>query len=559
MDSINTHKLHGIAQFLVQNNLLSQKNILFYQKIALENNQTLLLYLVNHKILCSKTVAAKLAQYFELPVFDLDSIDIASIPKTFINETLIQRHLMVPLFTRENQLYVATNDPINHEALNDIQFHTGLHASPLIVETFQLIRFIEKLLHQQENLELLNYSTKSDEEAVITLSNEQDPVVKFVQRILLDAIKQDVSDIHFEPYEADYRIRYRQDGLLSTIATPPLNIANRIASRIKIIANLDISERRIPQDGHFKLQLPATLAIDFRVNSCPTVGGEKIVVRLLNRDSTKPNIELLGFMAQQKACFLKAIARPQGMILVTGPTGSGKTLTLYSALNTLNTGNTNISTVEDPVEIKVHGVNQINVNPKAGLTFASTLRALLRQDPDVIMIGEIRDLETAEIAVKAAQTGHLVLSTLHTNSAAETLTRLGNMGIPSLNIASSIRLIMAQRLIRILCKFCKLIRTDLMPYNLVELGLTPLDTSILTSYKAYGCNQCKDGYRGRMALFEVMPISKCIAQMIMSGKDEFHLLKQAKIEGMITLYEAGLEHVKAGITSLEEINRIMVD
>ena len=559
MDSITEHNLHGIALFLTKSKLLSQEKVLFYFKDAFETNQTLLCYLVSHNLLCSKTVALKLSQQFELPIFDLNSIAIESIPAAFFNKTLIQRHHMVPLFTRGNQLYVATNDPFHHDALKEIQFHTGYPVTPLLVETLQLIQFIETLLKQKENQDLIIYSTASDDEAITTVSNELDPIVKFVERILLDAIKQNVSDIHFEPYEQDYQIRYRQDGLLTTIATPPINLANRITSRIKIIANLDISERRVPQDGRFKLQVPAAKMIDFRVNSCPTVSGEKIVIRLLNKELAKPNIELLGFMPSQKDCFLAAISRPQGLILVTGPTGSGKTLTLYSALNILNTGQKNISTVEDPVEINVHGINQVNINIKTGLTFANTLRSLLRQDPDIIMIGEIRDLETAEIAVKAAQTGHLVLSTLHTNSAAETLTRFLNMGIPSLNIASSIRLIIAQRLIRLLCPFCKIIRTDLCLENLIELGLSSSDTSLLTSYKASGCRQCHNGYRGRIALFEMMPISKSLAQMIMTGKNEFDLLNQAKTEGMIPLFSAGIEQVKAGITSLEEVNRVMIN
>ena len=394
---------------------------------------------------------------------------------------------------------------------------------------------------------------------IISHSNEFDPTVLFVEKILIDAIKQGVSDIHFEPYELDYRIRYRHDGLLSTIATPPLLQANRIASRIKIMANMDISQRRLPQDGRFKLMSPLSVPIDCRVNSCPTISGEKIVIRILNSDSTQPTIDLLGLLPSQKNFFLGALSRPQGMIVVTGPTGSGKTFTLYAALNQLNTGDKNISTVEDPVEIKVNGINQINTNTKAGLTFSTTLRALLRQDPDVLMIGEIRDLETAEIAIKAAHTGHLVLSTLHTNSAAETLTRFLNMGIPALNLASSIRLIIAQRLIRVLCNFCKLSRTDLVYAHLVELGISSPDPKLLSSYKAMGCKQCKNGYHGRMAIFEMMPISKKLSEMIMSGMDSFKLLQQAQQEGMKTLYEAGLQQVIAGISSLEEIHRVMVE
>lgn len=375
-------------------------------------------------------------------------------------------------------------------------------------------------------------------------SSDDEPVVKFVKRIILDAIEQGASDIHFEPYEQAYRIRYRQDGLLIVVATPPYILSSRLAARLKVMASLDISEKRIPQDGRFRMPYAPMQAIDFRVSTCPTVSGEKIVLRILDTKATQPNLQTLGFLPEQKTHFSNAIARSQGLILVTGPTGCGKTMTLYCALNILNTGERNILSVEDPVEINVHGINQVNIHPKAGLTFASALRAFLRQDPDVIMIGEIRDVETAEIAIKAAHTGHLVLSTLHTNSAAETLTRLVNMGVPAFNVASSISLIIAQRLVRRLCNACKIANNE----DLLVAG-----------YKAQGCNQCTDGYRGRIALFEVLPISKNITQMIMNGKNSHDLLKQAQIEGMRTLAEAGLEQVRRGHTSIEEINRVIVD
>lgn len=541
MDAINTHQLHGIALFLVKNKLLHHNDAVIHLKNAQENNQPLLCYLVHHNIVCSKTVALKLSQQFDLPLFDLNTVTIESLPALWINNQFIQRYFIVPLFTKQNQLYVATNDPFQHTSLKELQFQAEQCVCPLLVDTLQLTQLIAQLLKKEESKELTSFSSDIQE----TNNSSFDPIVKFVERILLDAVKQNASDIHFEPYEHDYQIRYRQDGLLSLIATPPLNLANRIACRIKILANLDIAERRVPQDGHFKLEHSLANTIDFRVSSCPTIGGEKIVVRLLHNDLAKANIESLGFLLSQKNCFLSAISKPQGLILVTGPTGSGKTLTLYSALNNLNTGEKNISTAEDPVEMTIHGINQVQINVKAGLTFANTLRALLRQDPDVIMLGEIRDLETAEIAIKAAQTGHLVLSTLHTNSAHETLTRFFNMGVASVNIASSIRLIIAQRLVRLLCPFCKVLCTD--------------STFGKNIYQAVGCNRCTHGYRGRQALFEMMPISKTLAQMIIAGENEFNLLNQAKKEGMTTLFDASFELVKAGITSFEEIHRVMIE
>lgn len=369
--------------------------------------------------------------------------------------------------------------------------------------------------------------------------NDEEPIVKFVNRILLDAITLGASDIHFEPYEQTFRIRYRQDGLLHEVASPPLHLATRIVTRIKVMANLDISERRLPQDGHFKMTLSPSRAIDCRISTCPTIAGEKTVVRLFDPRLLNLSIEHLGFNSTQKKQVLNAIHRPQGMMLVTGPTGSGKTVTLYSALSALNTIDKNISTVEDPVEIKLPGINQVTVHPKIGLTFATALRAFLRQDPDVIMVGEIRDLETANIAIKAAHTGHLVLSTLHTNSAAETLTRLINMGIPPFNIASALRLIIAQRLVRRLCEHCKFMQEE--------------------RYKAKGCTHCTGGYDGQIGLFEVMPMSDKIIQSILSGKTSLDIHQQAQEEGMISIYQAGVTKIKEGLTTMDELNRVTMD
>lgn len=567
-------RLQGIGQLLVIEKLLEKQKAIEYQQSATTEKISLLQYLVKNSIITAETIASTAAQNFGVPMIDLDCIDIDSIPATLVNEKLIRRHAMVPLYNRGNHLYLATDDPSKQVSLKEIQFHTGLHTNPIVVETDKLTRLIDLLLNAKESQGLSDYveDTSLDLEGLEISSEEEDqemdseasasddaPVVKFVNKILLEAIKTGVSDIHFEPYEREYRIRYRQDGILHEVANPPASLSSRITARIKVMSNLDISERRVPQDGRFKMKISKNRAIDFRVSTCPTVGGEKVVMRILDPGSTKLGIEALGFSEFQRVHFVKAISRPQGMILVTGPTGSGKTVTLYTALNILNTTESNISTAEDPVEIKVPGINQVNINPKAGLTFSDTLRSFLRQDPDIIMVGEIRDLETAEIAVKAAQTGHLVLSTLHTNSAAETLTRLVNMGVPSFNIASSVSIIIAQRLARKLCTQCKAVRDDYTKQGLLELGFKEEELQGLELYKAVGCNQCNNGYKGRVGLFEVLPMSKAIGQLIMSGGNSLDILKQAEIEGMLTIYQSGLLKVKEGITTIEEVNRVTVD
>lgn len=574
MPAAEEDRLQGIAQLLVQEDLFDKEKALQFQQLAASNKLSLLQYLVSKNVIAAKKIAVAVSRNFGLALLDLNCMDLDLLPVSLVSEKLIRRHNLVPLYNRGTQLYLATDDPSKQSALKEVQFHTGLYVTPVVVETDKLNELIDKLLHQKESqglsdyfeesqdLEGLEFSADEDEkeaDAQSTISNDDAPVVKFVNRILIDAIKKGVSDIHFEPYEREYRIRYRQDGLLNEIASPPAGLSARIAARIKVMSSLDISERRIPQDGRFKMKLSRSRAIDFRVSSCPTVAGEKIVMRILDPGSTKLGIESLGFSPLQQEHFLHAISKPQGMILVTGPTGSGKTVTLYTALNILNTIEANISTAEDPVEIKVSGINQVNINPKAGLTFSGTLRAFLRQDPDIIMVGEIRDLETAEIAVKASQTGHLVLSTLHTNSAAETLTRLVNMGVPSFNIASSVSLIIAQRLVRRICEHCKEGRDDMTEQSLIELGFSEEDAKTIKLYKAVGCNQCTNGYRGRIGLFEVMPMSKALGQMIMSGGTSLDILKQAQLEGMLTVYQAGLEKIKQGVTTIEEVNRVTVE
>lgn len=572
MAHLREPKLQGIAALIARSGLLDEDKALLSQQCALEKKINIVQYWVQENIVEAGPLAASIAQQFGLPLLDITALDSETLPITLVSEKLIQRHRLLPIFTRGNQLFLATDDPSKQNSLKEVQFHTGLHVNAIIVEADKLTDIIENLLHQKENQGLENYfdethdvegleisSKEEKEEDVAGLSSEDAPIVKFVNRILVEAIKKGVSDIHFEPFEKSYRIRYRLDGMLYEVSSPSLTLSARIAARIKIMSNLDISERRIPQDGRFKMKLSRSKSIDFRVNTCPTVGGEKIVMRILDPSTTKTGIENLGFSEIQKEYFRKAINRPQGMILVTGPTGSGKTVTLYSALNILNTIDVNISTAEDPVEIKVQGINQVNVHPKAGLNFSEVLRAFLRQDPDIIMVGEIRDLETAEIAVKAAQTGHLVLSTLHTNSAAETLTRLANMGVASFNIASSVLLILAQRLVRKLCEQCKVIRDDTTPQSLIELGFSPEEAVTLKTYKAVGCKACTLGYKGRIGLFEVMPMSKNLGALIMSGANSLQILELAQNEGMYTIYQSGLEKIRQGITSIEEVGRVTVE
>jgi type IV pilus assembly protein PilB len=566
------HRLQGIGQLLVLEKLLDKEKAIELYKLAATEKISLVQYLVKNKILSAEQIALTAAESFGVPMIDLICVDLDTIPANLVNEKLIRRHSMVPLFSHGNNLYLATDDPSKQASLKEIQFHTGLNTHAIVVETDKLSLLIEQLLTAKESqglseyvddtndLEGLEISADEEQESETVSSVTDDaPIVKFVNKILLDAIKKGASDIHFEPYEKDYRIRYRQDGILHEVATPPVSLSSRITARIKVMSNLDISERRVPQDGGFKMKISKSRSIDFRVSTCPTTNGEKVVMRVLDPAAAKLGIEALGFSPLQKTLFVKAIERPQGMILVTGPTGSGKTVSLYTALNILNTIEVNISTAEDPVEIKVPGINQVSINPKAGLTFSGALRSFLRQDPDIIMVGEIRDLETAEIAVKAAQTGHLVLSTLHTNSAAETLNRLVNMGIPTFNIASSVTIIIAQRLARKLCEHCKVLRDDFTSQSLLELGFLQEDLTDIKLYKAIGCTNCTGGYRGRIGLYEVLSMSKKLGQMVMNGANSLEILHEAQAEGMITIYQSGLQKVKQGVTTIEEVNRVTVD
>ncbi len=563
--------LSGLARRLVVDGLLDEKAAVKAHKAAAEKKEPFVFHLVDNNILAATDIAMAACQDFGLPVMDLSVFDTDLLPTKLINENLIVKHHAMPLFKRGDRLYVAISDPTNLAALNEFKFNTGINTHAVLVEENKLAQLIESVLSAQEeaalgdlddtDLDDLDITSGEVETEDVKASDTEDaPVVRFVHKILLDAINKGVSDLHFEPYEKVYRIRFRRDGVLYEAASPPINLAARITARLKVMSKLDISERRVPQDGHFKMNLSKNRSIDFRINTCPTVAGEKVVIRILDPASANIGIDELGYEKFQKDLFLNAISKPQGMILVTGPTGSGKTVSLYTAINILNTAEQNISTVEDPVEINLQGVNQVNVNLKAGLTFSSALRAFLRQDPDIIMVGEIRDLETAEIAIKASQTGHLVLSTLHTNSAPETLTRLVNMGVPVFNIATSVSLIIAQRLARRLCKHCRVVE-DIPFEALKQEGFKDEDISDLTVYgpNPGGCEHCKDGYSGRVGIYEVLSMSDDIGRIIMGGGSSLDILDHARSEGMQTLRESGLQKVKFGLTGLEEINRVTKD
>jgi type IV pilus assembly protein PilB len=527
--------------------------------------------IVEKKWLPDLQIAIAASEEFGVPLLDLTALDLESIQSDLVNEKIIQKHHVLPLMSRGNTIHVAVSDPTAVTALDEITFQTGMNAEPVVVEYSKLVALIEAMLEKLDttmgdlgdaDLDNLEIADEEDAKADETVGTNADdaPVVRFVHKILLDAITRGASDIHFEPYEKSYRVRYRQDGMLREVASPPVGLGGRIAARLKVMSRLDIAERRMPQDGRMKLNLSRNRSIDFRVNTLPTVYGEKIVMRILDADSAKLGVEALGFSEKQKDLFMGAIEKPYGLVLVTGPTGSGKTVTLYTGLNILNTVERNISTAEDPVEIQVLGINQVNVTPKTGFTFASALRAFLRQDPDIIMVGEIRDLETAEISIKAAQTGHLVLSTLHTNDAPQTITRLANMGIPPFNIASSINLIIAQRLARRLCTICK-IEDPLDDKAKIKAGFKPDEAAGLTIYRANpdGCNKCTKGYKGRAGLFQMLPISEEMERMILKGANSQELAEQATAEGHDDLRRAGLIKVMQGTTSLEEVSRVTTE
>ena len=561
----NTPSLSGLARALVQAGHLSEADAEQLLQQAQSNKLTLAEQFLNGHSVTPADLARFIAETFGFPLLDLDAFDDAQIPANAIDRKLIATHRVIPLNRRGNRLAVAMSDPTSLRALDEIRFQTGLSVDPIVVEANKLAPLVARLAESPQeslkalagddlNLDLLDDA--GDESQAEEAGNQEvddAPIVRFIQKILLDAINDGASDIHFEPYEKFYRIRFRVDGILREVATPPLAIKEKLASRIKVISRLNIAEKRVPQDGRMRLVLSKNRAIDFRVSTLPTLQGEKIVLRILDPTSATLGIEALGYEPEQKAALLDAINRPYGMVLVTGPTGSGKTVSLYTCLNMLNQVGVNISTAEDPAEINLPGINQVNVDDKAGLTFASALKAFLRQDPDVIMVGEIRDLETAEIAIKAAQTGHLVLSTLHTNDAPQTLTRLMNMGIPTFNIASSILLITAQRLARRLCH-CKQ-PMEVPEQSLFDAGFRPEDLDgSWTLYGPGGCERCKGtGYKGRVGIYQVMPISEDMQRLIMSGATALDLAAQARKEGVKDLRESGLLKVKQGVTSLDEV------
>jgi type IV pilus assembly protein PilB len=559
----------GLANKLVRDKLLTEQQVQTAYTEATRRRQSFIQYIVAEKLLDSRSIAVAASEEFGVPLLDLNAMDVGALPVNVVDSKLIIKHRVLPLHKRGTRLFLALSDPTNDQALEDIRFNTGLSTDAVLVEEDKLGIAIQRASAAQDkaisdmmdtDLEALNVSTEESEEGGDSDLNVEDaPIVRYVNKILIDAISSSASDIHFEPYEKYFRVRFRQDGLLREVASPPTGIATRLIARLKVMSRMNIAERRVPQDGRIKLKLSRTRDIDFRVNTLPTLFGEKVVLRILDSSAANVGVDSLGMDAQQKRIFLDSIKKPYGMILVTGPTGSGKTVTLYSALNILNDTAVNISTVEDPVEINVPGINQVNLNPKSGLTFAAALRAFLRQDPDIVMVGEIRDLETAEITVKAAQTGHLVLSTLHTNDAPQSLTRLANMGVPPFNIASSVLCIIAQRLARRLCVHCREI-DELPDEALIEEGFDEEEVATgIRLYKPVGCDRCVNGYKGRVGIFQIIEVSEEMGRLIMEGGNSIQLAEQARREGYPDLRESGLRKVKAGMTSLQELNRVTKD
>jgi type IV pilus assembly protein PilB len=568
MATANDLQFNSLINNLIKEGLLTAADAQKHYQDSQLKGVSLINYLVTQKIVSSSLIASKISLEFGLPFFDLNTFDLKSIPPDVITSALMQKHHVLPLLVRGVTLFVAISDPRSFQGFDEIKFNSRLNPEPVLVEEHKLGKAIDAFIEASDttmtdlldsDLDNLDISAGSSEEGnTATAGDEDAPIVRFVNKILLDAIKSGVSDIHLEPYEKVFRIRYRSDGILHAVSSPPANIANRIVSRIKVMSKMDIAERRVPQDGRIKMMLSKTRAIDFRVNTCPTLFGEKVVLRILDPTNAQLGIEKLGFEPEQQRLFLEAIHKPYGMVLVTGPTGSGKTVTLYTGLNILNSSERNISTAEDPVEITVEGINQVNVNPKAGLTFATALRAFLRQDPDIIMVGEIRDFETAEIAVKAAQTGHLVLSTLHTNDAPQTLNRLMQMGIPAFNIVSAVNLIMAQRLARRLCEICKA-PVDYPPEFLLQAGFKKEEIPQLKLFKAFGCEACTAGFKGRVGIYQVMTLSEQMRALILQGGNAMQLAEQAAADGINDLRASGLNKVRLGVTSLEEIDRVTTE
>ena len=563
--------LAGLPRRLVQDGIIAEEQLQEAAEGAKKENLPLIAYLVGAELADARAIAVAASHEFGVPLLDLEAVEIDLDVVRAVDQKLISKHRVLPLVRRGQRLFLGISDPTNLQAIDDIKFATSLRIDPVVVEQDKLEERIGKAIDAVDtslgglddddfDLENLDIGGADDHSEEVSRDEVEDaPVVRFVNKVLLDAIKRGASDVHFEPYEKIFRVRTRLDGVLSEVARPPVVLANKVCARLKVMSRMDIAERRVPQDGRIKMRLSKNRAIDFRVNTCPTLFGEKIVLRILDPSSAKLGIEMLGYEDDQRAMYEKHLAKPYGMILVTGPTGSGKTVSLYTGLNILNTEDRNISTAEDPAEINLPGINQVNVNPKVGLTFASALKAFLRQDPDVIMVGEIRDLETAEIAIKAAQTGHLVLSTLHTNDAPKTLTRMVDMGVKPYAIATSVSLIIAQRLARRLCGNCKEVR-DIPKEALLKEGFT--DEEIdggLSVFGPKGCKQCNGGYKGRLGIFQVMEVSEEMGRIIMAGGNAMQIADRAIEEGVIDLRQAGLNKVKEGLTSLEEVNRVTIE
>jgi type IV pilus assembly protein PilB len=566
--------LAGLPRRLVQDGIVAEDRLSEALEAARREKVPLVAYLVNEELADARAVAVAASHEFGVPLLDIDALEEDVEVVRAVDQKLIEKHRVLPLVKRGQRLFLGISDPTNLQAIDDIKFQTSLRIDPIVVEQDKLEDRITRALEAVDtslgglgddddfgDLDIEVSGEEDEQDDAVSADVEDAPVVRFVNKVLLDAIKRGASDIHFEPYEKFFRVRTRLDGVLSEVAKPPAILQNKVCARIKVMSRMDIAERRVPQDGRIKMRLSKNRAIDFRVNTCPTLFGEKIVLRILDPSSAKLGIDALGYEDQQKQLYLKHLAKPYGMILVTGPTGSGKTVSLYTGLNILNTEDRNISTAEDPAEINLPGINQVNVNPKVGLTFASALKAFLRQDPDVIMVGEIRDLETAEIAIKAAQTGHLVLSTLHTNDAPKTLTRMVDMGVKPYAIATSVSLIIAQRLGRRLCNNCKEVK-DVPAEALHKEGFTKEEIKqglTIFAPNPKGCKSCNAGYKGRVGIFQVMEVSETMGRIIMEGGNAMQIADQALKEGVIDLRRAGLNKVKEGVTSLEEVNRVTIE
>ena len=557
------HNISGLASSLAARGLLDQDKLQQICTSAASEQKALVSYLVENNFIASLALAEFCEAEYGIPLLDSDALELDNIPEKFINQKLIEKHHALPVYMQQNTLYIAMSDPTNVSALEDFGFSFSMHTEALLVEESKLNEAIETLLDDGtssledigsiDDIEIDETESRLDQAQA---ADDDAPIVKYINGILGDAVKKGASDLHFEPYEKKYRIRFRVDGILHEVASPPVNLANRFSARLKVMSKLDIAERRLPQDGRIKLKISNKRNIDLRVSTLPTMWGEKIVMRILDSSAASLDIDKLGYTDEQKAKYMNALSKPQGMILITGPTGSGKTVSLYTGLNILNTVERNISTAEDPVEINLTGINQVQINNKAGLTFASALRSFLRQDPDIVMVGEIRDLETAEIGIKAAQTGHLVLSTLHTNSAAETLTRLLNMGVPAFNIASSVSLIIAQRLARRLCEHCKA-PLQMSDPELIELGFKPEHLAEKQHLcKPVGCSKCTDGYKGRVGIYEVMEMSDELGRIILNDGNAMQIADAAIDEGMHTLRQSAIKQALNGVTSLNEVTRV---